>query len=202
MKKNIRKLLVLATCALALVAISVGATLAYLTDSEAVTNVFTVGKVYISLDESDTDDSTPDAERDTKNTYHLLPGQWYAKDPIVHVEADSEDCYIFVKVENGLDGIEADTEMTPAIEKQLTEWFGWAELEGVENVWYKKHTKADETTDYVVFKSFEIAGTTTNTEIAEYADENITVTAYAIQAAGFDTATEAWAAGNSQNWNN
>lgn len=106
--KPIRKIIATGLCAAALVGASVLGTMAYFTDNDAVTNTFTVGKVDISLDELDVDDSTANAERDTENKYHLLPGHEYVKDPTVHIEAGSENCYVFVTVDNGLAAIEMD----------------------------------------------------------------------------------------------
>lgn len=92
--KTTKKALLTVLCALLLVVVSVLGTIAYFTDSEAVTNTFTVGKVEITLDEKDVDDSTANKDRDTSNAYHLLPGQTYEKDPTVHVTAGSEECYV------------------------------------------------------------------------------------------------------------
>lgn len=78
-------------------AIGVGSTLAYLSSTtDEVVNTFTVGEVKITLDETDINDST---KRTDKNTYvDMIPGSSYPKDPTVHVSADSEDCYVFVKI--------------------------------------------------------------------------------------------------------
>ena len=59
MMKNskFRRILLLLACAVLLVSLSVGATLAYLTSTtETVTNTFTVGNVAITLDELDVDE--------------------------------------------------------------------------------------------------------------------------------------------------
>lgn len=135
--KTARKAILLVLCAILLVVSAVMGTLAYLTDTEAVTNTFTVGKVGLSLDEKDVDDSKTDTTtpgRDKANKYHLLPGHTYDKDPIVHIDEDSEDCWVFVKVENGINLIEAEntaaTATTPAykdIHTQITD-YGWVEL--------------------------------------------------------------------------
>jgi len=96
--RKLRKLVLLSLCFAAVVAISVGATLAYLTDSEGVVNTFTVGQVHIDLNETDTDD-----KNGTKgNEYHLVPGQTYTKDPTVTVLAKSEPAYVrmFVTVQD------------------------------------------------------------------------------------------------------
>lgn len=88
--------------ALALVgAIGIGATLAYLSDATgAMTNTFTVGKIKISMDESD--ESTPNDSTDrtvSGNAYNdIQPGDVLKKDPTVTVTAGSADCYVFMKL--------------------------------------------------------------------------------------------------------
>lgn len=192
MKKS--KILTLALCAVLLVATTVLGTMAYLTSQAEVVNTFTVGKVVITLDEADVDDSTPNAERDTANKYHLIPGKSYDKDPILHVADDSEDCWLFVKVANGISACEAaeSTDYKP-IAKQIAD-NGWTALEGVANVYYKAHDKdADPVVkDYPVFAKFAIAGSADATTLATAETANITVTGYAVQAEGFATALEAW----------
>ena len=119
---KLRRVLLLLACAVMLVSLSVGATLAYLqSQTEVVNNAFSVGRVYITLDEakvneygvpqmavdydaeagewlySDTDDITT-AAREHHNEYKLYPGKQYPKDPTVHVYKGSETCYVFVKL--------------------------------------------------------------------------------------------------------
>ena len=201
--RKLRKVLLVTCCALALVAISVGATLAYLTDNESVTNTFTVGQVGISLDETDTDNSTQgENDRDTANKYHLIPGQTYIKDPIVHVDADSESSWIFVKVVNGIADIEVEGETSIAWQMDSN---GWTQLFGVDNVWCRKYLKGHTDRDLEVFGYFVLKGdklVNGNADAAKgevsidrYANATVKVTAYAIQMAGFDTAKEAWEAG-------
>lgn len=93
---KLRRVLLLLACAVMLVSLSVGATLAYLTSTESVKNTFTVGDVQITLDEADvkTDGTLETNERVKANEYHLMPGHSYIKDPTVTVLADSEDCYV------------------------------------------------------------------------------------------------------------
>lgn len=103
--KGKRGLLVL-LCVAAIVASTIFGTLAYLTDSDANTNTFTVGNIRIKLDEAavNPDGSlvTGYENRVHSNQYHLLPGQTYIKDPRVTVAYDSEDAYVrmLVKVDN------------------------------------------------------------------------------------------------------
>ena len=51
-KRMLRKFLLLTSSALLLVSLTVGVTLAYLTDTDEVDNTFTVGNVAITLDEA------------------------------------------------------------------------------------------------------------------------------------------------------
>ena len=187
---KLRRALTLAACAVMLVCLSVGATLAYLTDDESVTNTFTVGKVEIVLDENDVDESktnTTTEGRDRANAYHLYPGHEYVKDPIVHIDSESDNCWIFVKVENGIEAIE-DSANTIAAQMAA---LGWSVVDGETNVYaYKEIVGAG--MNIPVFQSFKIAGTVENTTLAQYEDAEIVVTAYAVQADGFGSAQAAW----------
>ena len=101
---KIRRILLLLACAVLLVSLSVGATLAYLTSTKTVTNTFTVGKVDIKLDEAPVDPETGKAKADVARTETgntevvMVPGRLIDKDPTVTVLKGSEDCYVRVKV--------------------------------------------------------------------------------------------------------
>lgn len=196
MKKK-TKALMLVLCAVLLVTASVLGTMAYLTSTEKVVNTFTVGKVAITLDEAQVkEDGTPvaDAARVKENAYHLLPGHTYTKDPTVHVQANSEDSFIFVKVENGIEKYEG----SPTIAKQIAD-YGWQPLKDdnnvdVKNIYYKTYTKSAEITNLPVFGNFTIAD---NANAADSwnnfsAETKVTVTAYAVQQDGFASAAAAW----------
>lgn len=191
MKKK-TKALMLVLCAVLLVTASVLGTMAYLTSTDQVVNTFTVGKVAITLDEAQVkEDGTPvaGAARVTGNAYHLLPGHTYTKDPTVHVQANSEDSFIFVKVENGI----ANYEDRPTIAEQIAAR-GWTPLTGVANVYYKAYTKSAEITDLPVFGSFTIADHADGADgwNSISAETKVTVTAYAVQTSGFNSETDAW----------
>lgn len=99
--KTKSKALLLTLCAVLLVAASVLGTMAYLTSTDTVTNTFTVGKVEIKLDEAKVNaDGIPveGADRVTANSYKLMPGTTYTKDPTVTVKAGSEESYVRMKV--------------------------------------------------------------------------------------------------------
>lgn len=189
--KKTRKILLMAACAVLLVCISVGATVAYLTSEDTVTNTFTVGKVAITLDEAQVTEygvAVEPAARVKANTYKLIPGHEYKKDPTVHFAAKSEASWLFVKVENGISAIEADTKIAAQI---ITN--GWTALDGVADVYYKQvNANANNTAvDYPVFGTFTLTDTA---NVSAYEHETIKVTAYAVQADGFATAKAAWAA--------
>ena len=184
------KALVLALCAVLLVVTTVFVTMAFLTSEDSVQNTFTVGEVTISLDELDVDDSDNDGfttDRDKANEYKLIPGKTYTKDPTIHVGAKSEPCYLFVKVENGLVNAEADGNTT--IAKQM-ENKGWFPVNGTEDVYYygtlTTIAAVNGGQDKVVFDEFTIDDSVEADDLFKYAEKEIKVTAYAIQAEGFE----------------
>ena len=209
-----RKILV-SLAALALVAaISIGGTLAYLTSNDEVVNTFTVGNVAIKLDEAkaNADGSlVAGAARVKANSYKLLPGHTYNKDPMVTVLSGSETSYIKMTVTfskaNELDAIFAPTGA------ELTSIFNgydaanWTYKGNTKNTtdntrtyefWYKEAVGAP-TADVALdalFDSITVPGTITNEQLKTIEGMTITVNAYAIQADGFANAEAAWAANN------
>lgn len=166
----------------------IGTTLAYFTDTKEVTNTFTVGKVSITLDETDVDlYGVKDGEtRVTQNDYKLIPGRTYTKDPTIHVAADSEDCYLFVKVTNGISGVINELNLT-----------GWTRIENSDYYYYGANptgTVAKANDDAVVFSNFTVKSDVNADDLNAVDNQTIIVTAYAIQADGFDTAIDAWTA--------
>lgn len=199
--KSVKKAIIAALCAGTLVVGSVAGTMAYLTSTDEVVNTFTVGNVAITLDETDVDNSTAGADRDKANSYKIFPGQTYVKDPIVHVDSDSENCYLFVKVANEITAIEAEGNTTVAAQMTAKDWTAIDTTNGI----YVYGTAAAPIPvaageDKTVFENFTIAGTVDNDTLKNYANKTITVTAYAIQADGFGgkTASEIWTAANFQ----
>ena len=212
--KTARKVLIIALCAVLLVSISVMGTMAYLTADDTVTNTFTVGKVAITLDEAKVNEmGVADATvaRVDKNTYKLLPGHTYIKDPTVHVQPNSEASYIRMTVavtkSTELDAIFASKganllsifngyDSTNWIYKGNTE--DTAKNTRTYEFWYKAIVPATDdktTTDLdALFDSITVPGEITNDQLATIKDMPITVHAYAIQADGFDTAAAAWTA--------
>ena len=194
-KPKILKTLGLFAGAILLVAVSIAGTLAYMTSTAEVKNTFTVGNVTITMDEAKVNDDgygkpVAGADRVTTNPYKLIPDHEYTKDPTIHVDGASEDCWLFVKVENGISGIEAAGATTIAAQMAAN---GWTLV--ADNV-YAYEDKASAGADVVVFEKFVIADNVTNETLKNNYASNVTVvvTAYAIQADGFETAADAWTA--------
>ena len=155
--KTRTKALLLAMCAVLLVVTTVMATLAFLTSqTEVVKNTFTVGNVVITLDEApvDANGKKTTGDRVFENTYKLLPGHVYDKDPIVHVDADSEDCWLFVKITDEIAAIQDAT----TIAAQLTA-NGWTPVANETNV-YAYREKVSGGANVPVFESFKVVGNT------------------------------------------
>ncbi|MDD6045973.1 MAG: SipW-dependent-type signal peptide-containing protein [bacterium] len=212
--KTKSKILLLTLCAVALVAASVLGTLAYLTSTDTVTNTFTVGKVQIKLDEAKV---TPDGaevtptERVKVNSYKLLPGHTYKKDPMVTVLKGSESSYIKMTVTftkaDALDEIFKPTgaDMTSIFNGyDSTNWIAKGNTKDTTantrtyEFWYKEAVAAPEADVALdaLFDSITVPGTITGDQLKTIEGMTITVNAYAIQADGFTNAEAAWAAYN------
>ena len=185
---------------LLLIASALG-TVAYLTVQDTVTNTFSVGKVDATLIEGSAGKRSMRA-RSTgapvdENDHILMPGHTYTKDHTIHVDAVSEDSYIFVKVENGIVSYEAASSAEEGgyrtIADQITD-NGWTALESAADVYYREYTKSSTGSDFAVFDTFKIADNANDAESWGSCDAQVAVTAYAVQKDGFDTASAAWMA--------
>lgn len=189
--KKTRKMLAMLLSMMLVAVVAIGGTYAYLTSTtETVVNTFTVGSVNITLDETDVDVyGVKDGDtRVTENTYKLIPGHTYVKDPIVHVTAGSEKCWLFVKV---VDEIAAIQDTTKVADQMAAK--GWSVIDATNGIYaYAEIVDASAAAkDVPVFDNFKVLGTA---EVAQYEDETIEITAYAVQADGFTTAQAAWTA--------
>lgn len=118
---------------------AVGGTLAWLSaTSGTVTNTFTVGDISITLQEYPfKNDSTTELDKDATpvqqiDTYKVVPGGKQPKEPFVTVEANSENCYVYVCVTNNL-----------TIDKTIVVTYE------INNKWVEIATKTDATTGAV-----------------------------------------------------
>lgn len=169
-----KKTLALVLALTLLVAGVVGGTLAWLTDQTAeVKNTFTVGDINIDLTETNRD-------------YKMVPGNTIAKDPTVTVKANSEACWLFVKV---TESENLDTFITYAIAE------GWTKLQ--DGVYYREvpASAADQTFSVLAGDAVTVKSDVTRTmlETAKTDAPTLTFQAYAIQKDHFATAGAAWA---------
>ena len=178
MKKKIISLALVFAMALAL---GIGGTIAWLTDkTDSVVNTFTVGDININL--------TEEAGSANNYTFKFVPGDTITKDPKVTVEADSEACYLFVKIEElrGNVTVGEDTYSYSDFMQDYEVIDDWAELE--DGVYYMKIGATTSNTDYYILKDNQVKTQTTVTKAmadALTADTypQLKFTAYAIQSA-------------------
>lgn len=183
-KRKIRNRRIAMTVALVLVValVSVGGTIAWLTDSTTpVTNTFTVGNIDITLAET------------TGDSYKMVPGNTIAKDPKVTVEGGSEACWLFVKIEES-------TNLTNFISYTVDS--GWTKLQ--DGVYYREVAATTTDTAFSVLTSNQV---TVKDTVTKGMMDDITkgtasaptlkFTAYACQKDNVADAATAWAKLNS-----
>lgn len=171
-----KKTLALVLALTLLVAGVVGGTLAWLTDQTAeVKNTFTVGDINIGLTETTAD-------------YKMVPGNTIAKDPTVTVKANSEACWLFVKVTGS-------TNLKDFITYAIAE--GWTALSGVDGVYYREvpASTADQTFSVLAGNAVTVKSNVTKTklETAKTDAPTLTFKAYAVQKDNIVSASDAWA---------
>lgn len=181
---------------------SIGGTVAWLTaQTDTVTNTFTYGDINIDLYEHNYDASTNSlGTKKVKEVedYKIIPGVNLPKDPTVEVKANSEACWLFVKVEKT--GTFVENKVTYSIAD------GWTQLtgEGITDTVYYRQVAADAQNDqtFDVLEQTTADGKTyaitvsnqlTKAEVKGQGNVTLTFTAYAIQQEGFGTAGAAWA---------
>jgi hypothetical protein len=162
----------------------VGATFAWLMDkTDPITNTFTVGNVDIELTES--------ANLDLK----MVPGKVITKDPKVTVNANSEACWLFVKVEETNNIFDTNKQFV----KYEIDDTNWKALDGESGVYYIKVDEATAKTgvDYDVLHDNQVtintAATADDLAVAETSQPTLKFTAYAVQSEGINNAAAAWA---------
>ncbi|MBE6943105.1 MAG: hypothetical protein E7453_02430 [Ruminococcaceae bacterium] len=134
---KVLKPLLLSAAAVMLVVATMLATMAYLTASSAVSNVFTVGNVSMQMFETKVNSDGTPAEgvvpgamktADT-NSYHLQPGMSYKKDPTIYVDPNSDESYLFVRLRNDLKTIERQNDPDHLTIVEQLRKNGWLEIE-------------------------------------------------------------------------
>lgn len=200
--------LLLAICLL--IGCVAGGTIAYLIAApKTVTNTFVAGEIgELSL-----------TEEDGKNTtgitnIKVIPGVDITKDPKVSFSGHNVDAYVFLKVEADGWNVNSDANYFSQYfldSEGYLEWYlaeGWEYYGEVENAQiYCRKVSANEKLDNVsVIKDDKITVSSkiTKENLKDYTLPDLTFTAYAIQASGYDAALKeeyelrnaAWAALN------
>ena len=191
---SLRALALLAACVM-IMGSAAGGTLAWLVNKTApVTNVFTSSFIDVELTESDTDD---DDEDPGTNSYVMLPGASITKDPVVTVIASSEDAWLFVKLDKS-DNFDTFLAYDMAD--------GWTVLDSDASVFWRKVSKADTDQAFAVIRDNtvlvqpNVTAYMLNT-LSPETRPTLTVTAYAVQQTGVETAEAAWALALSESMN-
>lgn len=159
---------------------AIGGTLAWLTDrTNPVVNTFTVGDINIEL-------------KETTTNYKMVPGNTITKDPKVTVKANSEACWLFVKVEKSSN---FDNFMTYEMAD------GWTALPGVAGVYYREVAATTTATEFSVLKdnSVLVKNTVTKADLNALTRDTfptLTFTAYAVQKDNVNSAADAWTKAN------
>ena len=161
---------------------AVGGTAAWLAaKSDSIASTFTFGDINITLTE------TNPQEQPTK----IIPGVDIPKVLKVTVQANSVECWLFVKVEQT--GTFVNGKVTYSIDD------GWTKGDGPqipENVYYREVNTATTDSVFSVLMGDKI---TVSKELTKEEIQNITTqptltfTAYAVQKEGINTAADAWA---------
>ena len=216
-----KKIVSLCLAAVLVVMAIAGATVAYFTDTKTADNTFTMGNVKITLDETDV--TNPQGDRVTSNTYGIAdvyPGATLTKDPVVH-NTGKNPAFIraIVTIENGMNwlGIYNDNVWTAPQEDAFNALINNTLGEGWElvDIAYDMSGPNHPTSDFVDTLKYtgtlaagadttamfsqvkipeKITGNDVTTRISQDGEFHINVVAQAIQANGFDTWENAFAA--------
>ena len=158
----------------------IGTTYAWLvTKTEPIKNTFTFGNINITLTETD---ATNNAKE-----FKVVPGATIDKDPTVTVKANSEACWLFIKVEKSAN---FDTFMTYAMAD------GWTVLDAVNapGVFYRQVASLDADQKFAVLEDnkVDVKTTVTKADVDSIGSDlpALTFTAYAVQLEGFDTTVD------------
>ena len=195
-KKIIAMLSVFIMLALVVIGSSVSGTVAWLVSKpESTVSTFTLGDINITLKESDFG-SQP---------INIIPGVDIKKDPKVMVMANSEACWLFVKVEESNWPEFKEENGTRKVSYSVNN--GWNALKNTPGVYFREVSAEDaqKSIDYTVLAGNEscpsgvikVSQELTKEEInsIKYFENqpSLTFTAYAVQRAGIETADAAWA---------
>lgn len=177
-KQRARRLALTLCLIVATMLVSVGGTLAWLTDkSDTVVNTFTPSDINIELTESENLD------------LKMVPGSTITKDPVATVKGGSEACYLFVEI------VKSENYDTYLENYAVAD--GWKELEGVAGVYYRTVAASDEDQEFSVLENDQVTVKTSVTKaqmeaIKTSGQPTLTFTAYAVQSDNVADVATAW----------
>lgn len=218
-KKSVSmKLVVLLLAVVLLIGCAAGGTLAWLLDkTDPVVNTFTTANIDITLTETPNTDSDDEGTDNDIWVGKMVPGTNIAKDPKVTVAANSEACWLFVKVAESQVSVTVDNTIYDFddfitynlnLYDEQTNPTGWKELDKTNSpgVYYREVSASTEDQPFDVLagtgdgelKNGYVHIPDTVTKAMEDAlktanvSPTLTFTAYAVQKEGFGDASAAW----------
>lgn len=176
--RKMRKMLLMVAAMALVLGLAIGGTVAWLVDTTPeVENTFTPSDVDITLSET------------TGTEYKMVPGDTIEKDPKVTVVAGSEDCWLFVKVDES-------TVLDDYISYEMAA--GWTLVPNQTNVYYYNGDVTQGTAisvlagDEVTVNNDVTKADMAALKVAGATQPTLTFTAYAVQKTGFADAAAAW----------
>ena len=189
-RRNTLKPLLIAMAVVLLIGCVAGGTLAWLMDTtDEVVNTFTVGDIDIELNETKGDINPETNDREFK----MVPGNTIDKDPKVTVKADSEACWLFVKIEETAN---LGTFISYTVDSNWTAlgtaYPGVYYYNGID---LNALLTADKTFSVLANDKVTVKDTVTKQQLAHITNyPTLKFFAYAIQSEGLDNAVAAWQA--------
>lgn len=179
-----KKLVAVGLILIVMAMLTVSPTISWLSSkSDTVVNTFAGGAISIRLDEAlvGTDGKAikgDEAKRVTSNSYKYMAGATLDKDPTPTVLKGSEECYVFLCVENEL------TEMF-TMNYATESWLKVAEKDGKAVYAYSTKIDALESDEDIklepIFTTVTVSKDLTAEEISKLGERKLSVTAYAVQ---------------------
>ena len=189
-KGSALKVALMSFMACLLVFSAIGGSIAWLmTSTDPIVNVFTYGDIRITLTE------TKGEELSDGRYFKMTPGKVIEKDPKLSVLANSEDCWLFVKIDES-----SDKSLSNYIEYAIAD--GWTALQGAPGVYFRTVNNSSEAQTFSVLKDNKVSvkGSVTQEMLQALNSSNypkMTFTGYAVQRDmsidAVDTVEEAWA---------
>lgn len=178
-----KKLKIVCMMLAAVALLTVSPTLAWLSaTTEPVVNYFAGGTIAITLDEApvDADGKEIEGARVQENHYKYMAGAVLDKDPTVTVLAGSEECYVYVCIENNLPSELFSLDINEAVWELVS-------TSGTKTIYRYAQVVSSKSEDQAltpVFTKVTVSENLTSDNITELGTKTLTVTAFAIQTAG------------------